>query len=487
MRFFIVGLCNFIVVFCSSQEQYGITFSNYTPTNSVFINPSSMLDAKTWLDIKIVGAGAYLNNNGVSLDNTSFYRLYKTEGEGIDENDISFHYGKRKYHVYNRNFVNVLSGVWSQGDHAAGLFFNARSFSMVRNIPESFVKFAENGIPNFEEQHQIDYQIQNLNASSIHFGEIQLSYAYTFLKKRRNMFMGGISLKKMIGGVGGALNGYNFEFNVRDSIQLSIFELQADASVANDYSLGFKSGTGIDLGFTFQRMLGECTTYYPNSKKMGCNSLPYKYKLAASLMDIGSLRLEEDKVSFAGYDFSSFEWFNYDSLTVDENNATEIFAAQESSISSGKVKKPYKFRLPSYISLQADYNLWASKLYASAAIIQALPISKNKFGVRRANSLCAAIRFETKIVEVSVPISLYEYTRPQLGLALRLYCVTIGTDKLLHIFGRNDLYGGDIYFHINVPIFYNPKCKERLKKYGKGSQNGYKIYKNTKKGCEAYD
>src|SRR3989344_969241 len=104
-----------------AQEQYGAAFSNYTPTNSVFLNPSSMLDAKTWLDIHIVGAGTYANNNFVSLNGTNWVRVIRTEGEGLDEDDIQYHQNKRKYHAYNRTFGQVLSAVWSQGDHAAGL------------------------------------------------------------------------------------------------------------------------------------------------------------------------------------------------------------------------------------------------------------------------------------------------------------------------------------------------------------------------------
>jgi hypothetical protein len=97
------------------QEQFGAAFSNYTPTNSVFLNPSSMLDAKTWLDIHIVGAGTYANNNFVSLDDNNFTRIIRTEGEDVTEDDLTYHHGKKKYHAYNRTFAQVLSGVWSQG------------------------------------------------------------------------------------------------------------------------------------------------------------------------------------------------------------------------------------------------------------------------------------------------------------------------------------------------------------------------------------
>jgi hypothetical protein len=124
-------------------------------------------------------------------------------------------------------------------------------------------------------------------------------------------------------------------------------------------------------------------------------------------------------------------------------------------------------------------------LYANASLVQGLPISQTKFGVRRANSLMAGLRYESKLLEVSLPLSLYEYRYPQVGLAFRFYFLTIGTDKLVYFFGKNNLYGGDIYAHIHIPITYHPACKARVKS-GTGAYDPSKIRKGRKHGCEAY-
>ncbi|HLP54647.1 MAG TPA: DUF5723 family protein [Fluviicola sp.] len=482
MKWILLIACLPTVLF--AQEQYGAAFSNYTPTNSVFLNPSSMLDAKTWLDIHIVGAGTYANNNFVSLNGTNWVRVARTEGEGIDEDDIQYHQNKRKYHAYNRAFAQVLSAVWSQGDHAAGLFFNVRSYTSARGIPDYAAQFIENGVPEYTPQHNIDYSLKNVYVSSVNYGEIQLSYAYTFYKKHRDMLMGGISVKKFLSIGGAGANVYNMDFNVRSDSLMSVFELNADGMVTPDPQLYTKGGMGLDIGFTYQKMMGECSSYYPNSKKMGCRYLPYKYKLGFSIMDIGSVKFEEESVQFAGYSFQSYEWLNYNEQDVDEDNILDIFANQESSIDEGRVKKPYKIHLPTYISVQGDYNLWASRLYANAAIVQALPISREKFGVRRANSLMVGLRYETRILDVSLPLSLYEYRTPQIGLAVRIYCLTIGTDKLFHLVGNSKLYGGDIYAHLKIPIFYHPKCRAH-KRSGRDYDPG-KI-RRRKDGCDAYN
>ena len=95
-------------------------------------------------------------------------------------------------------------------------------------------------------------------------------------------------------------------------------------------------------------------------------------------------------------------------------------------------------------------------------------------------------RFETYWFEAALPISLYEYQYPQLGLSLRLGPLSIGTDKLGHWIKQSDLYGADIYFHLKVPIRYNPKCKGRSKGVrGIGGKKG-KGFKKKKVPCDAY-
>lgn len=467
----------------TAQENFGAAFSNYTPTNSVFLNPSSISDAKTWLDIHIVGAGAYGMNNLAYINNDNYLHILRTRGEELRQSDLLYNHSRNKYHAYSNAFARVLSGVWCQGDHAAGLFFNVRSIAAVRGIPDYAARFIQYGVPPYTQQHQIDYDLKKVRAAAIGFGEIQLSYSYTFYKKQRDMLMAGISLKKMISLGGGAVNLYDFGFNVRSDTLVSVFNLQTDAMYTPEVKMDFKGGLGLDLGITYQRMLSECASYYPNSPKMGCRSLSYKYKIGFSILDVGSVKFREENFKFAGYDFQSYDWYNYSNTDPDQNDALSVFQNQESDITTGRVKKPRKIRLPTCVSLQGDYNLWASRLYANASIVQGLPVGKNKFGVRRANSLMVGLRYETRFLDVSLPFSLYEYRYPQLGLAVRIYCLTIGTDKFLSGLVNSDLYGGDIYIHLKIPVYYHPKCRSHHK-----AGLGYdpSRIRRKKHDCDAY-
>jgi len=384
--------------------------------------------------------------------------------------------------MYNRNFVTGPSAVWSQGDHAAGLAFGVRSYTSVRRVPSYVGHFIESGVPDFTQQHDIDYSVENLRVASLQFGEIKGSYAYTFLKRRRDMFMGGISISKFISVAGTAANVYQLDFNVDNDSLALLYDVQTDAMYTTNPRMNWKGGMGLDLGFTYQKMIGEAGTYFPNSPKMGCRNVPYLYKLGLSVIDIGSIKFDSDDIQFAGYDFDNYSWEQYASEEVDEDNPLNLFDALEANINEGQVRKPNKIRLPTYISAQFDYNVWASRFFVNATMIQGLPIGKRKFGIRHANSLSVTPRFETYWFEASLPISLYEYQYPQLGLSLRLGPLSIGTDKLGHWIKRSNLYGADIYFHLKIPLRYHPKCRGRVK--GIKSKNGQRYKRYVP--CDAY-
>lgn len=451
-----------------------------------------MLDAKVWLDVNIVGVGSYVNNNlvyledhswgGVMRDLNKFRKGEITEDRLPSENDIGYNQGKRNYHLYNRNFVTGPSGVWSQGDHAAGLAFGVRSYTSVRRVPRYIGQFVENGVSQYTPQHDIDYSVQDLRVASLQFGEIKGSYAYTFLKRRRNMFMGGITLSKFISVAGAGANVYNFDFNVDNDTTAILYDVQADAMYTSNPRMNWKGGMGLDLGFTYQKMMGEAGSYFPNSPKLGCSAVPYKYKIGVSIIDIGSLKFDPDDIQFAGYEFDNYTWEQYPSQQVDGDNPLDLFAALESDIDEGQVRKTNKIRLPTFLSAQFDYNVWASRFYVNATLIQGAPIGKRKFGIRHANSLSITPRYETYWFEAALPISLYDYRYPQLGLSLRLGPLSVGTDKLLNWIKQSDLYGTDIYFHLKVPIRYNPKCKARMK--GIKMRNGEKHKRYAP--CDAY-
>ena len=86
------------------------------------------------------------------------------------QENFNYQIGTANYSAYNRNFVQVLSGVWSQGDHAAGLSFGAYSYTDARRIDEPMGRFIENGITQYTAQHLTDYQLKRFRGNSLAYG-----------------------------------------------------------------------------------------------------------------------------------------------------------------------------------------------------------------------------------------------------------------------------------------------------------------------------
>lgn len=483
-KLILILLLGGVAFYSSGQDHFGALNSNYSPTNSVHINPTSMLDAKTWLDLHIVGAGAYVNNTLAAVESTTIIGLIRQRD--LAEDDLIYRQDKAPYHGYNHNFVSVLSAVWSQGNHAAGLSFNAYSYTDARRIDEPIGRFIENGVSQYTDQHLTDYSIQRLRANALGYAEAKLSYAYTFLKQDRNMFMGGLSYKKIFPLAGGAANIRDFAYNVFNDTVFYTYDLTGDAMANIQPEFNLRGGWGFDLGFTWQRMYSNCSSYYPNSKRGGCNPLHYKYKLGVSITDLGYAKFNPDNTSYVGYNLEDVTVFNYPDLTAEAGTFPTVFVGDEDTPNEGVVRDPNRMSLPTAISVQFDRNIKPHFFYLNATWVHGIPPTKGAFGPRRAHTLSVTPRIETKWFDAALPLSLYEYQRVQLGLSLRFYCLTIGTDKLLNYFIRSDIYGGDFYFHLKVPLFRNPKCKGRGNGFGgkKGNKGGWAGRKHPK--CAAY-
>ena len=461
----------FLCVVGKAQEKFGALHSNYSPTNSVHINPSSMLDAKTWLDIHIIGSGAYFNNNYAAIENSTWINTIGSRS--IDESQLLYNTNRNRYHAYSRSDISALSAVFSQGDHAFGLSFNGFSYIDVRRLDNTVAVPLSQFLLDQNVDDLTDLEIAGLRLNAQSYGEVKLSYAHTYQKIYRQMLMFGVSVKQIFPFVGGAAKVSEANYAIEPNDLLSVNRFQGDVAFNTSPELLLLGGMGIDLGFTYQHMKDRPTTYFPNSPKSGCRRKFYQYKIGVSLIDFGVLRFRESTTE-------SFPVSVEDTIFIDPSDDIETtLNSVNTSPDASSIRRPSNMSLPRALSLQFDYNVWNNMVYVNATIVQGIPHFGNVFGVRRANSLSITPRFESKWFDVAIPFSLYEYIRPQLGLSMRLRHLTIGTDKLLSIFVPSDLYGADVYAQLKVPIFRNPQCKDK-------GFNSKKSRRKRSKLCEAY-
>jgi hypothetical protein len=111
----------------------------------------------------------------------------------------------------------------------------------------------------------------------------------------------------------------------------------------------------------------------------------------------------------------------------------------EASKSSSK----FKIFTPTAISIQFDYCI-IPRVYANFTWVQAVPLAKT--AIVRSSQLAITPRYETRKLEFSLPIVLYEYKYPHAGLAVRYKFFVIGTDRIGSYTGLWDITGYDLYF-----------------------------------------
>ena len=120
----------------------------------------------------------------------------------------------------------------------------------------------------------------------------------------------------------------------------------------------------------------------------------------------------------------------------------EFYGDSTASYSGDK----FRIGLPTKISLQFDYKI-NENFYVASLWNQ--PVQVNLHSLYSTPLISVIPRFEKRYVGVSLPVSLYNYRQPAVGLALRIYSLTVGTEMLNSWIGLGDLQVWTFIFRLN--------------------------------------
>ena len=101
-----------------------------------------------------------------------------------------------------------------------------------------------------------------------------------------------------------------------------------------------KGGSGFDLGFTYQKTLENCDSYLPHTPKSSCRYIPYKYKLGISLIDVGSVKFEQEKINYNGYNFD-FENIAKQIFRVTKQGGVLVWVTNDATINGSETGTSY--------------------------------------------------------------------------------------------------------------------------------------------------
>jgi hypothetical protein len=446
-----------------AQEMWGITMSNFSGSSGVLINPTSIVTSKLYMDINLAAADVFFDNNYayIQKEDYSLFNFLTRTPEfpkyGPDEMPFLHYPGKDDKYIYSSQLVKGPSMMLAYGRHAFAFHTGARMLTSANAIPYDIANFGYYGL-SYTNQHNIDFTSDNFGAAFLSLGEVGLTYAYSFRKVFMEEWSAGITVKRLFSVGGGYVRGNDLNYMVLNdsTINIKMMDAEVGFSIPLDYNnndfpdsgpLIKGGGFGFDIGFTFQ---SKTLSYQKKRISQLCRQryIDYIYKVGVSIIDLGFVNFTQNAQQHVFEDASEY-WINIDTLNFYNINAlartlsTVFYDDPNATYRSDRAK----VNLATAVSLQADYRIYP-KWYAGAVFIQ--PLRMGKSYIRRPAQIAIIPRYETPDFEVALPLSLYDYTYPRLGLSVRYHFLTMGTEELLGLLGLTDFTGNDFYVGIKI-------------------------------------
>ena len=448
-----------------SQEFLGLINGNYAGTNGLMINPASMQNSKSYLHINLLSAGLFLDNNYLYLSKKEFqffnllnpsYKFQTHDMEYGTEVRSAYTWGSpSNKHVYNNFRINGPSAMLIYGNHAVALTTAVRNVISMVHVPYDIANFIYLGL-NYKPQQGIIYEDdQTVRAAQMTWGEIGLSYAYNIYRFNFDQVTAGVTLKKLYGYSGLYLYSRELNYVVPDDSTINIINANAELgfSLPLDYNnTAFTNsnmvkggGWGADIGFIYQRKLHSLQRNYFDHL-CAQHFEDYLYRIGVSLLDFGAVTFKKqaekhdfNNVGNYWLDVTDFKFRSISSFV--DTVSTRFYGDGNAS----RVARKFTIWLPAAISIQADYR-YTKYWYINATFICGFPVAKAS--LIRPAMLSVAPRYESKWFEVNLPVILYDWKYPHIGLSLRLGGLTIGTDKLGGFSKISNFEGMDVYVAI---------------------------------------
>jgi hypothetical protein len=497
IKSFVVILLVFGIKSLDAQEMLGIVNSRYAGITGSVINPAVTVTSPFYIDINLAAADFFAENNYVYLakEEYRFSRFFSKNPDypthGMDNTMIAYdYYNTKDKKAFTSERLIGPSVAVTVGRHSFGIVTGARAFMSTKHVPYEIAKFAFErlNLPN-EAADLYNTRLthnQDIYNAEMAWAEVGFNYSYVFKQESSDYWAAGVTVKDLLGYAGSYLNIQNMDYIVisRDSLLVNNLNAEAGYSLpvnfeTNQYMkdpLFRGKGIGFDLGVIYQKLKTEVQPEKV-SKLCAQNYTPYKYKIGVSLLDIGRIRFTENAEKLV-FDNAKTSWpyityNNFTSVRDLTNLLGEQFYGDTTTLVQGK---EISIALPTALSVQTDVNFYKN-WYLNGTMV--LPLQISKSGLRRPALLAVTPRYETALFDLSMPISLFDWTEPRLGLSARFLWFFVGTEKISGFFHYKDFTGLDFYFGAKISL-RKGFCHTKSGK----TRNSNKIDKNC--GIEEY-
>jgi hypothetical protein len=424
--------------YARSQSYFGFRDDNFAGIQSVLFNPSNVVDSKYRADVTIFSASGTGQNDlyGINILDAldGDYDLATDASKTFKSNNR----GNFNVDILGPSFMMNITPV-----HSVALFTRVRSVTNLIDINGQLIDEVNKDI---DASNSFLITGGNPNGVTNSWAEIGASYATVLLDRDDHFVKGGITLKYLMAGVNGYINGSDlsvaFNKNNADpamSEYLSTGTVRTAASY--DYANGdnakfdaASAGVGVDLGFTYEYRT-NCHT---------CAGNRYKFKAAASVTDIGKLNYKN--IVENTYDITGRV------IQADIDDADDIFEFFDSNYTKISSKKGVKANLPTALHTNFDWNI-DQRFYLNLSGDFNLVDAKKINGTAISNSVTFTPRYETRQFSFYVPVTYMQYSGTVIGAGFRAGPIFIGSGTLFSSLFSNNSKGCNIYAGLKLPIY----------------------------------
>ena len=469
----------------NSQTMIGLNHSNLSGIHQINFNPANIADARHRIYINAFTLNTGFNNDYLKLSLPfSIFNI-------MNPNQIPSQYKNSAGQI---NFDEA----WLQED-LNGKSKNFNLYAQLRT-PGVMLKITKGITVGFQVKNNVSFQINDVheslartlrhgvdssNGSIVYSGTNQFSVGQTFGDNSFSINVNAwgeiagtiaasvINTEKFslkVGATPKYLMGYATGYIRNKGIILKVPSVDTLTFNRTDVSYGYTNpkdfenfdanqffkrklqggGIGYDLGVSFE--------YNPEiAEALTSKKNKYLFRGGISLLDAGSIKYNNPARNV------TITNGNVDKHLLLDSNFTNAFSKGEASgiryldstmktlFNFDSSNQVIKTAMPTTLNFQFDYNV-LKNFYIGANWSQDLR-GKKVIGIRKPSYITVIPRFESKLIEVSLPIGLMnDYKTGRIGAFLRVGPVYIGTDNLIGQIRSKNYYGADFYFGASFGI-----------------------------------
>lgn len=437
---------------------------NYSGSASLWLNPSNLSTGFVHDDLGLASLSLSVENNFAFLPPDTLWLsvrgLMKPNGtwmifkDGLQEGKeyyYRYHDGDRPRYIYQMLDVAGPSFMMTfAGNHALAFSLRQRAYFSITKMPWEIPVLITESL-KYEPLQHIRYDSEGMRSAMLDWSEADLGYSTQVFDHGTFKMDAGATVKLLLGMAGAMLNANRMSYEVENGHEMFFYDLDGIVgfSLPLSYSCNLRDdlqpwkyqgpwykglGLGADAGFSLTYKKSTIIRAVPMS---ACDDAPtpYYWRFGVSLLDLGWIKFT-DHLRTERLSGQSFwvDLHDFDTVTTANAGMDLLDQLEGNAATVIDTTTAFSIGLPTAVSLQADVNLYRD-FYCNVTWIQ--PVSRwfYDYAVEREPLLSVTPRYETSLIGVSLPVSLYDYRYLTAGAFVRVGPLTLGTNDLLSLAG----------------------------------------------------